>query len=402
MAQQTTNHILMIRPVRFAYNEQTAANNAFQDASQQHAADTQAKALQEFDAMVRTLGRKGVQLTVIEDTPEPHTPDSIFPNNWASYHEDGTVILYPMYAPNRRLERRMDIIERFKERYEVSRIIDMSHYETQGKFLESTGSVIFDRPNKLIYACYSPRTDRELLEELAQHLGYTAVGFEAQDRQGQEIYHTNVLMCLGTQIAVICMEAVTKAEEKAMLLAHFERTGKTVVDISWTQMEQFAGNMLEVQNEDDEALLVMSKTAYDALTDEQRETLAQAATLVPCAIPTIERNGGGSARCMMSEIFLPLQKKTMPSSEPTQHYDPTTHKAHSISAFMQTLIDFEAQITKREFQKIFGADAGLILWHKFTQNCGSNTTILYRILDEQEQEMFDAYIEKCIRFRKYE
>jgi hypothetical protein len=303
--QQSTNNLLMIRPVSFGFNEQTAGSNAFQnrDADQQAVQD---KALAEFDHFVKTLEHNGVNVTVVDDTPEPHTPDSIFPNNWVSFHADGTVFLYPMQAENRRLERREDIITDLEDKFKINHAIDLSRFEADHRFLEGTGSMVLDRENKIAYACLSPRTDKEVLELFCQQSGYTAISFEAADEHGKAIYHTNVLMCVGSKFAVICADSIPNPHEHIVVLESLRSTQKEVITISFDQMNHFAGNMLEVMTDKGDTLIVMSKNAYNALTAEQKATLGKYGKLIYADINTIETNGGGSARCMMAEVHLPV------------------------------------------------------------------------------------------------
>lgn len=300
---QATNNILMIRPVNFGFNAQTAESNAFQikQADQQA---VQQKAQQEFDGFVSVLSENGVNVTVIEDTPEPHTPDSIFPNNWVSFHDTGDIFLYPMQAVNRRLERREDIIGQLEDSFAAKHIIDLSRFEAKNQFLEGTGSMVLDRENKIAYACLSPRTDAEVLKAFCDYTGYKAVTFDAFDQQGKAIYHTNVLMCVGSKFAVICLDSITDLYQKLAVIQSLKSTGKQVIEITFEQMNKFAGNMLEVMNAGGDTLIVMSQTAYQSLTDAQRNTLSVFGKLVYANINTIETNGGGSARCMMAEVHL--------------------------------------------------------------------------------------------------
>ncbi len=294
----------MIRPVNFGYNEQTAESNAFQNANADQR-QVQEKALAEFDAFVQLLRDNGVDVTVIEDTPEPHTPDSIFPNNWVSFHEDGDVFLYPMQAENRRLERREDIIRKLEERFKVNHVIDLSRFEKQGQFLEGTGSMVMDRENKIAYACLSPRTDEEVLDTFCVHAGYKPVLFNAVDQNGKAIYHTNVLMAVAAKYVVICLDAISDDEEAERVIDAIAESGKEIIAISFEQMNHFAGNMLEVYNNNGESLIVMSQAAWDSLDDEQKEVLSSFSKPVYADISTIEKNGGGSVRCMMAEVCLP-------------------------------------------------------------------------------------------------
>lgn len=302
--QQTTSTILMIRPVNFGFNEQTAGSNAFQNrnAAQQQVQD---KALAEFDNLVKVLRDNGVEVLVVDDTPEPHTPDSIFPNNWVSFHQDGNVFLYPMMAENRRLERREDIIMRLEDKFKISRVIDLSRFEHENKFLEGTGSMVLDRENKIAYACLSPRTDKEVLDLFCEQSGYTPRLFHAADEGGMDIYHTNVLMCIGSRFAVICLDSIKDDKEKSDVVHQLTQTGKQIVPITFAQMHHFAGNMLELKNRQGDNLLVMSQSAFRSLNDLQKTTLQKYCKLLYADINTIETNGGGSARCMIAEVHLP-------------------------------------------------------------------------------------------------
>ena len=304
--EQAARTVMMVRPVRFGFNEQTAGSNAFQtiDAAGTSAA-TQASALAEFDAYVAALRDRGIEVLVFEDTAEPHTPDSIFPNNWVSFHDDGSVIMYPMEAENRRTERREDIIASLKDNYAISSVTDISVHEQSGKYLEGTGSLIFDYAHDEVYASYSSRTHPDLLEEISERLGVKVIGFHAVDGQGKDIYHTNVVMCLGHSYAVICMDAITDEAEHAEVQARLERTGHEVIAISQEQLAQFAGNMYELQAADGSYHLVMSRTARQSLTPAQVTQLEAHAQILDVAIDTIERYGGGSARCMIAEVRLP-------------------------------------------------------------------------------------------------
>ncbi len=294
----------MIRPVNFGFNEQTAGSNAFQNrnAGQQQVQD---KALAEFDGMVDKLRSNGVEVIVIQDTPIPHTPDSIFPNNWVSFHHNGNVFLYPMMAENRRLERREDILLGLENEFAIKHIIDLSRFEAENKFLEGTGSMVLDRDHKFAYACLSPRTDAKVLDEFCKASGYKPVLFHAVDQKGMDIYHTNVLMCVASNFVVICMESIKDAAEKAMVIETIAASEKQLVDITFDQMNHFAGNMLEVNNRQGEKLIVMSKSAWDSLNSQQRDTLSSFSKPIYADINTIESNGGGSARCMMAEVHLP-------------------------------------------------------------------------------------------------
>lgn len=302
---QSTSHILMIRPVNFDFNEETAGSNAFQNRNTD-ANDVKEKARKEFDGMVNILCKNGVDVTVIDDAPEPYTPDSIFPNNWVSFHADGDIFLYPMQAENRRLERREDIISKLEDRFNVRHIIDLSRFENEDKFLEGTGSMVLDRENKIAYACISPRTNREVLALFCEQTRYKEVNFHAYDAYHQAIYHTNVLLCIGSKFAVICLDSITEDNEKNAVTTILKLTHKEIITISFEQMNQFAGNMLEVKNKDGETLIVMSQNAFNALNKNQITGLEKYGKLIYADITTIENNGGGSARCMMAEVHLPV------------------------------------------------------------------------------------------------
>jgi len=305
MNQQTTSTILMIRPVNFGFNEQTAGSNAFQNrnAEQQQVQD---KALKEFDGLVGVLRQNGVEVIVVDDTPQPHTPDSIFPNNWVSFHQDGTVFLYPMMAENRRLERREDIIMGLEDEFKIKHVIDLSRFEHEHKFLEGTGSMVLDRENKIAYACLSPRTNKGVLDLFCKESGYKPVLFHAVDENGMDIYHTNVLMCIGSRFAVMCLDSIKDENEKNSVTSALKLTHKDIIAISFAQMNQFAGNMLELKNKAGENLLVMSENAYNSLSSDQKTSLEKYCRILYADINTIENNGGGSARCMIAEVHLPL------------------------------------------------------------------------------------------------
>jgi hypothetical protein len=300
---QTTNNLLMIRPVDFKFNEQTASNNMFQQDSDE--TNVQQNALQEFDSFVLALRKNGINVTVINDTLQPETPDSIFPNNWISLHEDGTVVLYPMFSENRRLERRQDILEELSNKFAVSHVIDLSDYENKNQFLEGTGSLVLDRKAKIAYACRSLRTSEDVIEDFCAQTGYTFVLFNALDGTGFPIYHTNVMMCIAEEFAVICLDAIYDLNQRDEVVNSLSNNGKTVMDITVDQMNQFAGNMLQVKNDKNEPLLVMSEQAFNALTKEQIDFLETYNKIVTAPLDTIEKHGGGSARCMLAEIHLP-------------------------------------------------------------------------------------------------
>jgi hypothetical protein len=303
--KQTTPHLLMIKPVAFDFNAETAVNNAFQQKDSNE--DAQQKAEAEFDAFVLKLRDAGVDVTVVKDTPVPHTPDSIFPNNWISFHWDGTLILYPMYAVNRRAERKAHVVATIAGKFEISNQIDFSSEESNNRFLEGTGSMVLDRPNKIAYACISPRTDKALFEEWCNQMGYKACSFYSVDEQGGEIYHTNVMMCVADQYAVICLDSIRNEAERKNVTDTFKASGKAIIEIGYSQMNRFAGNMLQVENKDGQPFLVMSSQAYHSLTAEQVTKLESYNPIIHSDLTTIETNGGGSARCMLAEVFLPAK-----------------------------------------------------------------------------------------------
>lgn len=304
---QTTDTVLMIEPIAFGFNAETAKNNYFQ--IEQKGFDTQFKALTEFKAFVEKLRSKGISVITIKDTLDPHTPDSIFPNNWVSFHKDGKVVLYPMFASNRRVERRDDIIETIKEQgFEVSEIDDWSFPEMQGHFLEGTGSMIFDHDNKLAYGSVSLRLDENLFREFCEKYGFTPVVFHSFQTVGEErlpIYHTNVMMCVADKFVVICLDCIDSELERSKVAEIIKNSGKEIIEISEEQMQQFAGNMLQVQNRDGEKFLVMSETAYRSLHEDQVSAIEKYCEIIYSDLNTIEVNGGGSARCMLAEVFLP-------------------------------------------------------------------------------------------------
>ena len=304
MEAQSTNTILMVRPANFGYNAETALDNNFQNKPKIDAEEIKAKALVEFDNAVAELKSNGVQVLVYEDTEVPVKPDAVFPNNWLTTHADGTILTYPMSHPIRREEVRQDIIDDLMSKFKVNRDYTMVHYVEDGHFLEGTGSLVLDRTNKVAFACLSPRTSVELLDKWGIILGYQMVHFQAVDKEDTPIYHTNVMMAIGKTYVIICLETVKKEEDKEALLKWFDHLGKVVIDISEDQMNHFAGNMIELKDNMGEGLLVCSKTAFDSLKDAQKSLISKQVRILPLTIPTIEAVGGGSARCMIAEIFL--------------------------------------------------------------------------------------------------
>lgn len=304
----------MIRPVRFMGNPQTSSSNAFQRTAAVSNDEAQRLARAEFDGLAQALTDAGVRVHIVEDTLEPHTPDSLFPNNWVSFHADGTAVLYPMLAPNRRAERRMDVLEGLSARHGffISRVIDLTGHEQSGKYLEGTGSLVLDRTGRIAYACLSPRTDLDVLGDFAQQLDYEIVAFEAFGVDGLPVYHTNVLMCIGTGFAAVCSSAI-RADERAGVLESLRASGRTVLELTTAQLDSFAGNMLELKTSQGQSIIAMSNRARDSLSSNQRATLEREARIVAAPIPTIETLGGGSVRCMLAEIHLPAKKVTRDS-----------------------------------------------------------------------------------------
>ena len=301
---QTTKNILLIRPSNFVFNTQTAASNFFQNKVSDSEDVIKHKAFSEFETFASTLKSKGVNVFVFDDTKFPEKPDAIFPNNWVTFHSDGTVILYPMFAKNRRHERRQEIIDSLKEKFKITNIVDLSKYEDENKFLEGTGSIVFDHDHKMAYACLSPRTDKELFISLCKLLHYKPLYFHAHDKEGKEIYHTNVMMCVGEKFAVICLESITDKQERDKVSDTLTETGHRLVDITFEQMSKFAGNMLAIQTSDNKNILALSQSSVDSLTTAQKQDIESFCELVPLSIKTIETIGGGSARCMIAEVFL--------------------------------------------------------------------------------------------------
>ena len=306
---QITDKILMIRPFKFGFNVETAANNTFQsDDGSLNLEEIQSKALTEFNTFVDKLISIGVDVLAIDDSPEPLKPDAIFPNNWISMHENGTVVTYPMFSKIRQSERRSDIIDELKKYFQVDNQVKFEQYESQDKFLEGTGSMILDHQNRKVYACQSPRTNLELLEEFGKQLNYQPVSFIAQDQNGVDIYHTNVMMALGDHFAVICLESIIKEEERTKVVQQLTNSKKEIIEISLEQVNAFAGNMLQVANNKGASYLVMSEQAYLSLNQQQKDQITKHTNILHSPLYTIEKYGGGSARCMMAEIFLPTKK----------------------------------------------------------------------------------------------
>lgn len=308
---QTTNTLLMIRPVAFRMNEQTAVNNHFQKSLDGLLpATVNAKAQEEFDNYVQKLRAVGINVIVVDDTVKPDTPDSIFPNNWISFHENGDVALYPMFAENRRLERREDILDLLEERgFKIENIVDYTSAEEDNLYLEGTGSILLDRENEIAYCALSPRADEELFIEFCEDFHYDPVIFEAfqtlPNGERKYIYHTNVMMCLAETFAVVCADCIDDKAEQKNVLKRLKNSGKEVILISEEQVNNFAGNMLQVRGTNDELFLIMSNLAYQSLKKDQIAKIEKHCKIIHSNLDTIELCGGGSARCMMAEVFLP-------------------------------------------------------------------------------------------------
>jgi len=310
--KQATNTILMIRPIGFRMNEQTAVNNYYQENISLDNTKVNEIAQQEFDAFVALLQRNGIEVIVVSDDASADTPDSVFPNNWISFHADGTAAVYPMFAQNRRLERKESVLEEIERRgYLIKDIMDYTGAEENDVFLEGTGSMVLDRVNKKAYCALSPRADEDLFIEFCEDFEYTPILFSAYqtvDGKRELIYHTNVMMCVAEQFVVICLSSIDDKKERKTLLKHFKEDGKNVIDISEEQVTRFAGNMLQVQNDKGEQFLIMSQAAHDSLTISQKSKITKYCTIISSSLKTIETCGGGSARCMMAEVFLPKKR----------------------------------------------------------------------------------------------
>lgn len=306
---QLTNHLLMIEPIAFRYNEETAVNNYYQKHLDSISKDeVQARALSEFSTFVQKLRAKGIEVTVVQDTLYPDTPDSIFPNNWVSFHHDGRVALYPMYAVNRRTERRMDIMELLSSDKSllITDVVDFTSFEADHIFLEGTGSMLLDREHKICYAALSLRTQKSALDKFCETFDYESVSFVSNQNVGNQrmpIYHTNVMMCIADKYAVVCMDTIDDKQERLLVEASFKSTGKEIIEITEEQKHRFAGNMLQVLG--DQPYLVMSSSAYASLTSAQIKQIENYNPIIHSSLDTIESCGGGSARCMMAEVFLP-------------------------------------------------------------------------------------------------
>ena len=309
MKKQITNTVLMVRPVRFRMNEQTVVNNYFQEEMDLKNEEINRQAQQEFDGLVQKLHEVGVKVIVIDDIYEQNTPDSVFPNNWITFHQNANVAIYPMFAENRRRERREDILEKVEaEGFDIENVYDYTEAEKENIFLEGTGAMILDRVNRKAYCALSPRADEELFIEFCEDFEYTPVLFTAYQQvngKAMPIYHTNVMMALGVNFAIVCLDTITDKKERKNLLNHLKEDNKEVINITIQQMHQYAGNMLQVQGKDS-TYMVMSDTAYNALTPQQISTIEKYTHIIHSNLETIETCGGGSARCMLAEVFNPL------------------------------------------------------------------------------------------------
>jgi hypothetical protein len=305
---QTTSSLLMVRPAHFGFNAETAVSNAFQQQLPGHSpAEIRQKALLEFDGFVALLRENGIRVVVADDTVDPEKPDAVFPNNWISLHRDGRVALFPLQAPSRRLERRTEIIDLLSQAYAVLEVVDFSAHEKEHRYLEGTGSLILDHDNRLAYACLSPRTDAGLLEAFCDRFGYQPVSFHAYDQRGVLVYHTNVVLCIGRHFAVLCTQTIRDAAEKVRVIHHLTHTGHELIDITLDQLAHYAGNMLEVHNQAGQPYVVLSEQALQSLQPHQVQALEKYARILAPPLYTIEHLGGGSARCMLAEIFLPVK-----------------------------------------------------------------------------------------------
>jgi hypothetical protein len=303
---QNKNHLLMIKPVRFTFNEQTVVNNAFQQKEADSAVAI--RAANEFNHFAEKHIQHGIDVTIVEDTPEQHTPDSVFPNNWISFHSNGTIVLYPMFAPTRRLKRKPRVLHAISKKFSIRHQRDLSYLENHHQFLEGTGSMVLDREHKFAYACLtSPRTNEHALKILSEKMGYSILEFHANDKNNFPIYHINVMMCVADKYVVISLDSITNNDETKKVEEVIQQTGEKIIPISFEQMEHFAGNMLQVMNEKGNKFLVMSSQSYESLTKEQIVELNSFNTIIHSNINTIEKTGGGSARCMLAEVFLPLK-----------------------------------------------------------------------------------------------
>ena len=311
MSQQSTSTLLMVKPYGFDYNTETAEDNHFQTGGTGLSSNEITRAaLHEFEALVKQITAQGIEVIIYDDPATKVTPDAVFPNNWFSTHSDGTLYLYPMFAPNRRKERRQEVLDFLTQThgFSIDRIMDWSKNEEVGLFLEGTGSMILDRPNTIIYAALSERTSEELLKQYAQEIGYALIAFTSYHKVNQKevlIYHTNVMLCVAEDYCLVCLECITNLTERKVVIESLKKTNKTIIELSLDQVDHFAGNMLEANNKANESFLIMSSRAYHSLSSEQIKQIEQYSNIIYAPLPAIENYGGGSARCMLAEIFLP-------------------------------------------------------------------------------------------------
>ncbi len=297
---QTTSKLLMVRPTRFTYNEETAKDNNTEKMRQ---AEVTEKTLDEFDAFVELLRRNDVDVTVVQDTPEPWTPYSLFPNNWFSSHLSGELILYPMFEENRRQERKPQVLELLRGKMNHRKVVDLTSWEEAGEFLEGTGSMVFDRRRRKAYCCRSPRSSERVMADFCARMRYDAVLFDATDAEGRPLPHTNIMLAIGTQVAVVCLESIKEKNQRDKVATELISAGKVIVELSIDQLAQFAGNMVEVKSRNGHPFMVMSNVARDSLTSNQERIIATYNKILSTDLRTIETNGSGSARCMLAEIF---------------------------------------------------------------------------------------------------
>lgn len=302
--RQQPHSVLMIRPAAFGFNPLTAQSNVFQQSADERDGVLK-RAQDEFDRMVDLLTSHEIDVRVFKDEPSPPKPDAVFPNNWISFHEDGTIVLYPMMAANRRCERRLDITNLFQNEFIISNTVALYLEEKQNKFLEGSGSIVFDHANRIAYACRSPRTHADLFIQLTKFLKYRPVLFDATDENGTAIYHTNVIMCVGEKFAVVCLDAIKSDVDQELLLSTLESTSHRVIAISYAQMRSFAGNMIEVLTQSGDPIVLLSQSAFESLLPGQIKAIGQFSEILPVPIPIIEKTGGGSVRCMVAGIHLP-------------------------------------------------------------------------------------------------
>ncbi|CAN5639122.1 arginine deiminase-related protein [soil metagenome] len=301
---QAAAAIWMIRPAFFGNNKETAASNSFQTILEADDEAIHHAGLEEFDRMLSGLKETGIRV-IATASNDPLAPDAIFPNNWISFHEDGTIVIYPMMTSNRRREKNLELLEEIKQKFVVNQIHDLSVFENENKFLEGTGSMVLDHKNKIAYAAYSPRTDQEVFERFCTLMHYTPIGFHTRSKDGSPLYHTNVMMHIGETYIVVCADVISDSHEREQVVHSLKQSGRIVLEIDMEEMNQFAGNMLQVKNNDGDLITVISANAFDALSDDHLHTLMENTNLFPVPIPVIEAIGGGSVRCMMAEIFLP-------------------------------------------------------------------------------------------------